>query len=1037
MGTVPAKHGKGSVSVQQKLGFWGATASFKLDGETLWTADLSTWRDWQAPSIDLYQPDLAKRLDELGARDGFLEKLARLVLRDRDDRALRILGGKAADGIPWEALVDRNFAIEERRDQYAPVRSPTEGALPANPAPVGPPRILLLIGEGDGHFDAAESRERLARAIEEGLTSHGQGITLRSAFLTENLAGLVTDWIPHIVIVFAHGRSSPTPAVYKGANLWLDIGSLAASLTRSSTCPPHWVFIACSVGENSSADDLARFPAAYLELARSGIATMVAMRSRIRPNVGEAILLELLERLLAGESVAKACAMARHAVRASSLAAGRWDWAAPAVWAGSAAEDPIAWADASANLRARQWDGLRVLRAGMRNEAIGLGTPGANDVDRAKVWIGHSRVLVSKYPSSSEEFLATLSSICVAARRVHGKTIVPIVPLTSKESFTQRMIGWARSVRGHLSLTAADMEYAKALEILSQGDVHEGLGRLMALPDAFVIFVEAPGQGVADKVIWDTLNEAPGETIAVLCGENIDADLLTQHWVADMIHTMNDIPKMAADALKCAPISMGLWAVLRRPASASIIAKLADEPEERSKDSGLLVEDSGCRFVMADGARREIRRLLGADGVQKALDTYIERRSTSTLSGLRNDPLEELRIFAEANRFEEAASLSTALCDADAQYWSGSQWLAFAAVVDRESIIQRLTPSVRLKVAKTYISRQMLGEGEKWLHNFVATTSEELARYDMMLSEIAKGQANIAEMWSRARSAVDALRDDRENAPVYLLQAYEMNLARLDLYFNRNARAACEEFKRLLAQIGDPTDAGTAETCVALKRNLAEGLFEFEACGQPRDVDAAGQHLREAIAVAKDFALLALAAECTYSLAKLEESSGTPDVAISTLDKCAQLATDAKFPLAFRIARLRQYRIRVQYQGHGFDHAAFRGLIRPLDAMIAHAWAARYSAQSRNWAARRSYETGDYENGAKYLTEVLSIAGEVPGLSTVADLFTLITAHSGLKAIAGKTGTGSAWDEFAARSDVAAQLGGDSRTPEQLWEEGI
>lgn len=1029
--------GNGSVAVHSKFGFLGATAIFKVDGNSLWSAKLANWLDWQGSDLDLWLPDVAKRIDQLGARDGFLEKLAKLVLRQRDDRALRISGSRVADSIPWEALIDRHFVIDDLRHRYAPVRTPTEAALPAGPRPEGAPRILLLVGEGGSDFDAVEYRDRLVKTISERLGGHGQGIALESALLSENFATLANDEVPHFVFVFAHGQSKPFPAVRTGPDAWLNIGELADRLTRSSICPPHWAFISCSVGENASSDDLARFPAAYSELAERGIATMVAMRSRIRPDVGEAILLEFVEQILAGESVAKACAMARHAVRASGLAKGRWDWAAPAVWAGAGADDPIAWTDATASLRVRQRDGLRVLRASARDEAVGLRAPAPAHADRAKAWIEHKRVTVSYETSASEELLPALSAICAAARTAHVKTVVPIVPLATKEPYSSRLVGWARSVRGQLNLTASDKAYATAIEVLAQGDVHEGLGRLLTLPEAFVVFAEAPGQGVAEKAIWSTLREAPAETIIVVCGANIETGELGGEWMADTVHAVNDMPKLAAKALERAPISMRFWAVLQRPASPFIIAKLACEPEELSHESGVLIENLEYRAVLADSARQEIRRLLGVNGIKEALDTYIERRAESSLSGLRSDPLEELRLFVEAMRYDEAVSLSIALCDADSEYWSGSRWLAFAAVVDRPKIIQRLPSWVRLRVAHSYFSSQLLDEVERWLQNFLAGSSEERARYEAMQSEVSKGRMQTEDMWSHARSAVKELKDNEGKVSPNLLATFEMNLARLDLYFNKNATGACKEFERLLAQIGDPADVGNAETYAALKRNLAEGLFEFEAFGQAKDVNAARRHLREGIDAAKFFELYALASECTYSLAKLEESAGKPDIAVSELDRCAELAIKANHPLAHRIARLRQYRVRVQYQDHPFDDAAFLGIIRPLDTMIDHAWAARYAAQSRIWAARQAYQKGEYNVAAVYLRDVVSITLEVAALSTTADLPTVITAHAGLRAIAEKTNLAFDWNGFAARSEVSDWLAANKNNPDQIWAEGI
>lgn len=1013
-------------------GLLNATASFCVDGDVRWRSKIGRSYEWLRPDMDLWLPDLASRLDRLLARDSLLSNLQTFLALQGDGGIQRISGSKTADSVPWEAFVDRSPQLSDLHARFAPVRTPDGSNLPASPAPTGSPRILILVGEGGSDFNAANVGLRLTKAIPERIGDPGlTAISVRVAYLWDDIEVMAKEATPHLVVVYAHGRSKPTPAVLVRDKLWLGVGELADHIAARTTMPPHWVFVSCSVGENPSKDELARFPNAFRELSKRGIATMVAMRARVRPNVGEAFLLELLETLVAGQPMARAAAMARHALRASGLAAGRWDWAAPAVWARSAPDEHIRWSDAQAGLRAGRLEGLRVLRAGTRQPASGLADPGESQRERAAAWIDKKRVAVRTASSSSSALLANLSDICTAARTIHGRTIVPVIPVATHEGYLARLSGWANSVRGELPLDSANAEFAQAVEYLASGDAYEGLCRLLALPNAFVVIAEAPGLSITERALWDALKSAPDDTVLVVCGTDLRSEELGEQWVMDNIDALDDVAARAAAALQHAPISMGFWAALRRPMPPATLAMLAGEPVHHSLESGLLVAASGHKAVLSDSARSELRKALGADKIRAALNEYIDRRSASELSGWNSDVFDELVLFVDAGRDDEVASLATAICR-DQTHWSETEWLRLAAVVDRPKVIAKLAPSIRLKIATTYVSRQLLEDGEKWLRDFVSSSDAEAAQCDMLRSEIAKARADVPTMWARLEDAIAILK--REPAiHASLLAAYEMNYARLLLYFRHDAVQACKKFQELLAGLGEPDDLAKAETYAALKRNLAEGLFEFEDAGQPKNFEAARHHLAEAVAVAQQWSLLALASECLYSLAKLEESEGRPDVAINELNRCIASAKEAHYPLSHRIAQLRRYRVSVTHQGSGYDETAFRSLLRPLDALTDHAWAARYSAQSRMWAGTLLYRRGEYEPALQYLRDVVKMTNELPALSTKADLATLISANVGLRIVADKAGQPFSWSEFAERADVRELLATIGESAEKHW----
>ncbi len=1039
-----------SFAVRVGDGTLHSTVNFMQGGQVMDACEVPLWRFWLKRNLDLWRASFKSLIEDLAKRDKFEDKLRSLVIEHAAkvearsaQGVLPVLGSKTADVIPWEACVEVLDCSERLRLQYRPVRVLEGETLPAPPWLAGQPRVLLLVGDGGEAFDrttATVSLQDAARKCQVDASGQPVAFELLVAELAPpvELAADVAGFDPHIVFIYAHGRNDPRPGVLVNyqERQWADLGDLVTSIAGGRpTPPPYWVFIACSIGEGDKHDELARLPLAFTTLVKGGAAAMVAMRSRIHPQVGQAFFAELLERVLSGQSLEYASAGARSALRGSRLSGRRWDWAAPRVWTRVTPTERYRWTDGAANDRTRHLQGLEVLRASLGQPAVGLQEPDRRAHDRARAWSEHGRVSVHS-DARAVEAKATISAICVAAR-LRGKTIVPIVPQSSKDSFAGRLEGWAASVRGALPITEST-DYASALEILARGDAVTGLGRLFTLPLAFVVLFEAPSPygGPYEQAVWETINMSPQDSTIVVCGANAPGVNQTGGWLIDQIEELAKMSDRVAAALNTVPMSMRFFAGLRHPTPISDVAALAKEPPDAVLQTGLLVEDGGYGAVLIDSAREELRSRLGDDAIRSALNDYIDRRASSKTSNfVPSDPLAELAIFIDARRDAQVIALATSICHDDSHQWNVYDWLAFADVVDRPRFIPRLDPWIRLEIANAYVQRQQLDEASRWLANLSPTTNIEYARLETMRSEIAKGESRIDDMREHARQAVAVLEQDENDTDPLLVAGYEMNLARIALYFDHDARAAHEKFQDIIGTVNPGSGPRHAEIVATCLRNNAECLFEFRPFMATVDRQKARTQLEQGIAISTENGLNPLAADCTYSLAKLEEREGRIEPAASALYRCMTLARESNYPLAYHIAAMRKFRLLVEHQEVSFGAAQFRELVSPLDGMLSHAWCARYTAQSRLWAAKRWYNLGQYGDADGALKDVVRIVSDkqLP-LTAESDLRTLICAQAGIHMIAGKTGATTDWAMFSAEPRVAKWLVREGASPGRIWE---
>jgi hypothetical protein len=1013
---------------------------------------IARWSLWQG--FDLRNARLEPGLRKLAEADNLLNRL-QLSVQTAPGSPLPISGTKTADSLPWEAFLALfdGFSPVGGPVRYVPIRQTDPVGLADVPAVDGAPRMLLLIGDGGTAFDTSEiGRTFLETARAAGFDADGaKGTPLLHALdlpRSDPAAAIRQAALlaPQFVIVYAHGRAKPEPAILldSKSDSWLRLDDLARCFPER---PLYWIVIACSVGENDGGDDLARWPDAFTLLAAEGAVALLAMRSRIRPVTGRALFGELLGRIAAGESLEYAAAGARQTLLAlnSAQGVGLWDWASPAVWTRGSATARYKWTDSRLPDRASARQGLAVLRATVKRDSLGTEPAKVEDVDRARRWIEAKRVYLQIPPGglkNNPEARQRLGDIIEAARSAHGCVVAPIDPAAPDGRFFERVRAWANAMRGLVPLEGVGADYAQSLAALAK-DVQDGVERLVALPGAFVLFFETPPPGFDWNLFKAMIERAPETATLVICGEGAPQDPMLSGWLVDGLDDVKVLAQQVQAALDRHPRALALLALLPRPVTPAALGELTGEAVADGELDMLVVSDSQSGILLKDAARALVRAQLDGDKVAQACEGFVAARREGAAPTLRLDSISELSFLVEAGRVDEAIKGAVALADADSAAWGPVDWMKLGRLLSRLSNASRIVPApLILEIARSYIERQLAGEALYWLEAAIPAGVGAEARRHMLLSEAFKALADKERMWGHARAAAKLLDEQIDEDPdlLPLWTAARGNLARLHLYFEHNASAAESEMRQVAERLqafvdSAPSDRVARRDLAATRRNLAECLFEFMPfAAQPDQKEEARLLLENAIAEAKAAAALDVAAEAAYSLAKLHEVEGRLGPALESLGACAELARQGQYGLLFRLAELRKFWVGVRRKGEAFDAGRFRSLQLPLESFVDHAWAARYAFQSRIWAAR-CLEADNHIAAAFELLETLSLEYDRgPRLSAASDLEKRVITAAGQHVMAGRLNRPSGWLAFAATPPIAAWLqarGGIA--PETIW----
>jgi hypothetical protein len=977
---------------------------------------LEPWWKWWGRNLDLYDGTVDQRISAIAGLGDVVQGLATLAKGEDGQRILPITGSWIADLMPWEAL-DRRFI--DTSLAYHPVRA--DGTVMAVPPDrPGPLRVALLVGH-EGPQNSFVRDQELA-TLKNAFTASAQ-VSARIfdahsiATLDLSAVGNATERRaffasadPHVVFYFGHGRSSPAPALRTGPARgdWLPIAQLADDASNKHPFPTSWVFIACSIGQSPSRETGPAGPDAFRVLARHGARAMLAMRARIRPQIAQVVAASLIESLSAGTLLELAAAAARKTARRARENANHTliDWAAPAVWSTVVGPMPPRGTVVPPELVA-----IKLSRASTDDPGIGLGAPERTDAEIAAKFAQEQRVRLDISHEDHASTVALLGRIAGAIGAVSGRPSL-FIRISGSAPFTTRLAEWAGSVLPTLDRAERETSLGRAVRQLGNRNL-EGLESLLGIPGMVVIFSSPPG--ASDTTAWDLLEGAGADTTIVIGYSSVNQEQRPD-WTPDRIEVKSAM-QTTIEALGRYPETLALLAVLESPVSLNALSSITGET---STDVAPLTVSMPSGVVLTASARNTIRANLPDGAIVRAHRRAFEARRSVPALIESDDMFAAVRNLVEADA-PELTPFVNALATETADRWTQANWLALAqALAPARNRWKSLDRRILLEIAHALVARQTLPQAQLWLDELESDDPHVDAGREYLLSEVAKagGTARSQErMWRHARAALQrleaAIAANPANRRLYSrTREMRANVARLELYFNHDAEAARALFAAILQELNGEPESEVAPALVATLRNLAECLFEFEpfrsAPGSRTDARA---HLVRAAQVAQRHDLAALGAEALYSAAKLDESESDWAAARDHLTACADRARAAGHSVCLRIAEMRSFWLGVRHEGVAFDYVLFAVRLRKLEFLESHAWARRYAAQSRLWAAHELDRTGDQDGMRRLLQRNIESFEPLRTLTSNADRRSVALSHAGLASSEAAATSGAARDQ--------------------------
>jgi hypothetical protein len=997
---------------------------------------------WIRHKLDLWGTGAQARIENLRGLDKLGAGMTSLIIKRGNGEMIPICGGKVADFMPWEALDDH---LIDRSLVYHPVRvDETVRTVPQQRG--GALRLALLIGhEGpDKSYDRNEKRRELLQAC----TAPAQ----ISARIANAAAVPVLDMAdspssaerraffaaadPDLVLYFGHGRAGGTPGVRIGPRRgdWLPLEELAKDAKRGTRFPESWMFLACSIGEAPDDDASPAGPDAFRTLARHGARAMLAMRSRIRLQLALIVAASVIECVSAGIPLELAAAPARKAARRNRANenANLFDWAAPAVWSTVDGPGPPRGDGIAETLVA-----ARLCRIAANDPGLGIAAPGAGDRTAAAQWAGERRIRLDATRDDATSRAARLGNAAGAMIADHGRPAV-YVRMTSSDPFVLQLVQWADRMWRQLGYQERESVLGKALKQLAARNL-EGLERMLAIPGMVLIADAVPSP--TDDEVWHLLERAPADTTIVLAYGSVE---LPQRpgWTAAVLDGEDGVDAFA-QPLAGFPRTMALLCVLDAPANLAGIAAATGEASQALAESPFLVRMPGG-VVLTGAGRHALARQIGAAAIAAAHRQAFEARSARPALIDSDDPFVDVRHLAGAGAYELADYVNKKAAWSF-ESWTAGHWIALARALGpaRDQWVA-LDAWIVLRIAAALLMQQSVAEAQDWLDALATDDPLMDARCLSLRSEIAKAKGDAPSqerMWRYARGAVkkleDAIAAGAGDPARSLLREMKANLARLELYFHHDAKGAADIYMPLIAELEQEDMATCAELLAATLRNLAECLFEFEPFRKDAAArTAAGAHLSRAEALSREHGLGPLLAEILYCKAKLDEVRSDWVASRAHLTEAAARAAESGHAVCGAIAKMRLFWLACRHEGVAFEFAFFASLLRPLAFCESHAWARRYAAQSRIWAAHILEAAADLAGAAALLSANLNAAGTPQDIVSDGDRRLLALSHAGLSVVGGADAAGTAWARFTELTWAADWARGrEILDPARYWKE--
>jgi hypothetical protein len=925
--------------------------------------------------------------------------------------------------VPWELLVGE--LDRERRSNISIVRGLSDGPS-ILPSRFDRPMSVLLMQGDDGsrtgrvRLDLTREAELLLKVYDSLPAAHRQSIVKpRSCQPTAaDLENVFKD-APDVIFFSGHGSSSPPGFILTdGSRLTpARIGQLIAA---APTPPLFAAFWACDTARGSADSRESPGPPFYMALAKSGVASVLAMQAPVTDSGAILLAQEVFQSLAAGDALDVSAARGRSVLLDAwkTGASDSLDWACPVVWSSGLSAARLAWNGPSSSLAQLQ---TASRRARLKRDGRVFFPPTVEEIDFASrcgavrlCWIKGSSLAEHR-----ERWIRFLLAIQVVL-----PCYVVAVEFNAGLDTAEGLMAWAEELQQTLEVAdAPGDDFRNALELIRHKP-QAGWRRLCSLPNLIVAIWQPPVYR-SEEWFWDPLL-ATATTVNIM-GEVVDGRMVSDGWAVEEFDMQVNENTLNA-AYSEAPLLSNALALLGTPVPRSSIEATGMSLERLANLNALLVNTAVEEVVLVASAARFFRKRMDQEAVTAAHRACMQIFSHTTFVGRLTPAVREQRLTHCLGAGENKAGVEEA-CALLVRYRDLDRPLAVLSVMRLLGRLWRELPeNILIICAWAHAMLADMGQATFWLERSSAATPLESAWQHGLRAEIHKAEGAKQAALDEIDAAITVLRavPDSDVTPLVArrLRAYRQDRARILQYLFYQPRQAAEEYERLLQEWQSDDDAAI-DVAVVL-RNYAECVRTGHIFGEP-EWQRGKDMLIQAEALLKNRHDHPVFAEIEYEKARVAIAEKRHEAA-DLLNAARSAAAASGHLMLMAICAARRF-----WEFEPFDLARWNELETGLSAFPRHGWAVRTLVDGRLRSAKRM-TTGDLNVARQSMVANLEDLERNPSFDAGSDRFRIAASAAGYALFSSGHDGNQKWEQFIERPWAEIWLQSkEFHTPQDVW----
>jgi tetratricopeptide (TPR) repeat protein len=925
--------------------------------------------------------------------------------------------------IPWELLIGE--LDSEWRERISIVRG-----LPDEPATLPsrfdrPMSILVLQGDdgsrsGRTRLDLSHEFNLLKGVYDSLPAAHRQSIAAleRSQPTAASLAS-VFDQSPDVVFFSGHGSSDP-PAFFLVDGTEVTPERISRLIESAPARPVFAAFWACDTARQAKDSRSAPGPPFYTALAKSGVASVLAMQAPVTDLGCIFLAQEVFQALAGGDALDVATARARSVLldARETGAADNIDWACPVVWSSGLSAARLAWNSPSSGLAQLQASSRR---ARLKREGRVFVPPNADEIEYARRFTSERLCWIKAVDvaGNRERWIRILLAIQVVLPRY----VVAVEFNGGQTDTAEGLMAWAEDLQQTLETGDAQSGDFRSILELIRHRPKEGWKRLCAAPDVMVSIWRPPQYG-SEEWFWYPL--ITGDTPVNIVGEPIDPRIVPDGWSIEELDMQLD-EKTLDVAYSAAPFLSNALALLSVPVPRSSIEMTGNSLDKVPQVNALVIETPEREVVLAASAARSFRKRMDKPALTAAHGACMRIFGHTSFGGRLTPATREHRLTHCLGAEEDRA----AVAEASAllmKYRELDRPRAVVGVMRRLGGLWRELPeNLFLTVAWADVMLGDMAQAKFWLERASADSPLESAWNHGLRAEIYKAGGEKLSALDEVDAAIGVLQAvpaiEMNDFVARRLRAYRQDRARILQYLFYELELAGKEYQQLLDEWQNE-EAAAIDVAVVL-RNYAECIRFGHQHGEA-EWDRSKEMLSQAQDLLKGRPDLPLFAEVLYEKARIAISETRADAA-DMLDAARSAARTSGYLMLLAICNARYF-----WQFEVFDLVKWKDIEADLSAFPRHGWAVRTLIDGRLRAAKR---ISDAAVAQRLVLANLEELKENPSFDAGSDRIRIAASAAGSDLLAPQPQSEVHWNEFLSRPWAPSWLAEKGfHTSRDVWE---